>query len=370
MSLIFTKNSVESNPITNQQFEYMKGMRIAHDVQSNNALKGIPASMGGIAANQSALIPFDQWREVDVVTKRVFMNDEGQEYLTSLLTLAKPLNIGKTAYVYRKASDKENNVIRSLSGQNPETMNKTNYEYAGDPVPIFNTGYGRPWREQTALINEGFDALVDDQERTLREIKENMAIYMLYGDDTINVKGYSAKGITNHQSTVQIDLGGSGANIDLTSATADQIITFFTVYFAGVLDSNYCSKVDELYVSPQIMRNFNRPYSGSGDFKEGTIKDYIERYGRVGEIKSTFELGRDGKGTGAYNVDGKGNEFFCFVKNQQAICPLVGQGVSTIAMPRLKPMDDYNFMVWGAMGLRIQSDANGRSQVFYASVIS
>lgn len=367
MSLIFDKQAIANSQGVARQWQGLNDLRKQHDIMQANAFRSQGAN---IAVNQSALLPQDAYRELDSITKRVFENDEGQGYMSSLMSIAKSIDIGKTAYVYRRATDKKDLVTRSVSGQTPESLNKTQYTYHGDPVPIFTTGYGREWREQRAFTTEGFDALFDDQYNNMRSLKEDMAIYMLYGDAKVNVQGYGGKGILNHDSTVKIDLGTGGSNIDLVTATADQIITYFTVDFAKTLDANYVMAVDELWVSPQIMRNFNRPYSGAGDFKEGTIKDYILRYGRVKKIETTFELGREFQGDGAYDFAGNGNEFFCYVKNQQALCPLVGQAVSTVAIPRMMPMDNLNFMIWSAMGMQVRADSNGRSQVFYASNVT
>ena len=44
--------------------------------------------------------------------------------------------------------------------------------------------------------------------------------------------------------------------------------------------------------------------------------------------------------------------------------------VSTTAAVRLNPVDDYNFLVMGAMGLDIRADVNGKSGVFYSVVVN
>lgn len=360
---VFNKKVITDSAVIANQYRELKQLRNAH-----NNIELDMARRSGFAANQAALIPTDAYRELDAITQRVFMNDEGQGYMQDLMGIAKGLDIGKTAYLYRQASDKSGLVTRSLSGQVPEAISKTNYTFDGDPVPIFTTGYGREWREQKSFQSEGFDAMFDDHANSMRDIKEDMAIYLLTGDANVNVRGYAGEGILNHRSTQQINLGASGFNIDLTTATADEIVQFFTRGFAQALDDNYTAYVDKLWVSPQLGRKLDEPYSSAGDFKEGTIRDYILRYGRVKDIQVTFELGRaDGPGQGDYNAPGEGNEFFAYVRNQEVICPLVGQAVSTVAIPRYMPMDNINNLIWSAMGLRVRADANGRSKVFYAS---
>lgn len=364
---VFNKKIITESTAIANQWKGLGDLRRQNEQITRNMLHGGQK----FAANQAALIPTDAYRELDAITQRVFMNDEGQGYMNDLMGIAKGLDIGKTAYLYRQASDKSGIVTRSLSGQVPEALSKTEYDFDGDPVPIFTTGYGREWREERAFQSEGFDAMFDDHANSMRDIKEDMAIYMLTGDSSVNVRGYAGQGILNHRSTQQINLGAAGSNINLTTATSDEIIQFFTRDFAQTLDNNYTAYVDRLWVSPQIGRKLDEPYSPSGDFKEGTIRDYILRYGRIKDIQVTFELGRSiGPGQGEYNAAGEGNEFFAYVRNQEVICPLVGQAVSTVAVPRLMPMDNMNNLIWSAMGMRIRSDANNRSKVFYASATS
>ncbi|WP_336667273.1 major capsid protein [Enterobacter mori] len=38
------------------------------------------------------------------------------------------------------------------------------------------------------------------------------------------------------------------------------------------------------------MRNLNRPYSDAAGFKEGTVLEYILRYGRIESFNQTFKL--------------------------------------------------------------------------------
>ncbi len=43
--------------------------------------------------------------------------------------------------------------------------------------------------------------------------------------------------------------------------------------------------------------------------------------------------------------------------------------VNTTAMVRTNPVDDYNFLIMGAMGIDIRADYNGKAGVFYSTDI-
>lgn len=325
-----------------------------HIVEANMA--DLAASTG-LVGNAAAVLPRDAWLEMDGITRRVMRDDEGQAYMTDLMALARPVHIGKIAFGYRVSND-AGTVRRSLSGQVPDVTGKVDYDYRKTLVPVFNTSYGRSWREWNTFQSESFDALGDDQEAHTAAIREDMADYALDGDTSITFEGAVGYGIRNHPYAKTINLGsaGGGANIDLASpsTTADQIDAFFTGAFGAMLDANLITSPVNLYISPEIARNWDRQYSGSAGFKGGRIRDFILTNRRIAKVEVTHKL--------------SGNEFFGFVPNANFIRPLVGMAVNTTAMVRTNPVDDYNFLIMGAMGIDIRSDWNGKAGVFYSVV--
>lgn len=308
--------------------------------------------------NAASVLPRDAWLDLDGITRRVMRNDEGQAFMADLMPLAKAVNIGKLVHLTRVSSD-AGSVTRSLSGQVPTALDKVVYDYRGTPVPIFSTAYGREWREWNTLQSENFDALSDDQEAHTAKIRRNMAQYALDGDSNIVFKGYTATGIRTSTLSKAINLGtaSSGANIDLsaTGTTSDAIEAFINGPFGAMLDANLVASPVNLYVSPEIGRNWDRPYSGSAGFKIGSLRDALLANRRIAKIEVTFEL--------------SGNEFFGFVPSADYIRPLVGMAVNTTAITRQNPTDNYQFLVMGAMGLEIRADFNGKSGVFYSTDI-
>ncbi len=307
--------------------------------------------------NAASVLPRDAWLDLDGITRRVMRNDEGQAYMADLMPLAKPVNIGKLVHLNRVSSD-AGSVTRSLSGQVPVSLDKVVYDYRGAPVPIFASGYGREWREWNTLQSENFDALSDDQEAITAKIRRDMALYALDGDASIVVGGYQAYGIRTSPLSKAINLGSGagGANIDLTTATADQIDAFFSGPFGAMLDANLITGKVNLYISPEIARAWDKAYSAAAGFKPGTIMEFVAKNRRINKIAVTFEL--------------TGNAFFGFVPSSDYIRPLVGMAVNTTAKTRQNPTDNYQFLVMGAMGMEIRGDYNGKSGVFYSTVVN
>jgi len=304
--------------------------------------------------NASAVLPRDAWLELDGITRRVMRTDEGSSYMNDLMPLAKAVDIGVLVSLNRVSSDVGAPVMRSMSGQVPVALDKVTYAYRGTPVPIFADGYKREWREWRTLQNANFDALADDQEATTAKIKRDMALFSLNGDASIVVQGYQAYGIRTNPLSKTINIGASGNNIrlDLPATTSDAIEAFINGPFGAMLDANLVNQKVNIYVSPEIMRNFDRPYSGSSGFKIGSLREALESNRRINKIVQTFEL--------------TGNEFFGFVPSAEYIRPLVAMAVNTTAGARMNPTDNYQFLVMGAMGLEIRADFNNRSGVFYS----
>lgn len=318
--------------------------------------EGLARLASDFLGNAASILPRDAWLDLDGITRRVMRSDEGQAWMADLMPLAKPVNIGKLVHLNRVSSD-AGRVVRSMSGQVPSTMDKVTYDYRGTPVPIFSTAYGREWREWNTLQSENFDALSDDQEAHTAKIRRDMALYALDGDSSIVFEGYTAYGIRNHPLSKSINLGSAagGANIDLTASgtTSDAIEAFFNGPFGALLDANLVSSPVNLYISPEIARNWDRPYSGSAGFKIGSLRDALLANRRINKIAVSFEL--------------SGNEFFGFVPNAEYIRPLIGMAVNTTAITRTNPTDNYQFLVMGAMGIEIRADFNNRSGVFYST---
>jgi hypothetical protein len=301
--------------------------------------------------NAASVLPRDAWLELDGITRRVMRADEGSVWMNDLMPLAKPVNIGKLVHLNRVSSD-AGTVLRSMSGQVPVPMDKVVYDYRGTVVPMFHTGYGREWREWNSQQSENFDALADDQEAHTAKIKRDMALYTLNGDTSIVFQGYTGWGIRSHPLSKSINIGAAGANINLTTASADQLDAFWTGAFGAMLDANYITGKVNIYISPEIARAWDKTYSGSAGFKDGSVLAFLQTNRRINKIEVSFEL--------------TGNEFFGFVPNAEYIRPLIGMAVATTAIPRDRPRANYQFDVAGAMGLEIRTDFNGRGGVFYS----
>lgn len=325
-----------------------------------------------IAANRSAMTPEmlacnaltglgrDFWQEVDrqVITFRD--QETGMEIVNDLLSVQTALPIGKTVKLYNVSGDIADDVSISMDGQPPYSFDHTEYDSDGDPIPVFTAGYGVNWRHAAGMSTVGIDLVLDSQAAKLRKYNKFIVSYTLNGSEKIVVDGKPGQGIKNHRNTIKLNLGSGagGANIDLTTATQDQLATFFTSgAFGQVARDNFVDAYDVLWVSPQIWANLMKPASvvigGDRILSGGTVQSVIQGFAPARAIRQTFAL--------------SGNEFIAYQRRQDVISPLVGMATGVVPLPRPMPQSNYNFQIMGAMGLQIKRDGENKSGVLYGA---
>lgn len=306
--------------------------------------------------NNAALFGRDYWLEIDRQAAEVFDDERGREIYNDLQSLVTVLPVGKTVKAYTKIGDISDDVAISMDGHTPHDFDHTNYDTDGDPIPMFTAGYGVNWRHWMGLQTENIDLMLDSQRAKLVKFYEATANYTLNGAAKISEAGFKGQGIKNHRNTVRINLGsGSGGfNIDLTTASNADVVTFFSRDFASVLDANAIGAVDVLWVSPQIRAVLGQPFNASEGIKSGTVEENLLKFSpRIREVRTDFSL--------------VGNEFISYVRSKSWLEVPTGQAVTIVPMPRPLPRDNFNNDISTAFGISVKRDGRGRGGVFYAA---
>lgn len=308
-----------------------------------------------LAANSFGEYGKDFWRALDTQIVQLRQQTIGMEMLDDLLRVQKTLPVGKTANLYNISGDIADDVKVTIDGQAPYSFDHVDYDSDGDPVPVFTAGYGVNWRLAAGLNTVGVDMALDSQEAKLRKYNEQVVGYMLDGSTAISVDGKPGHGLRNHRNTIKVNLGSGagGASIDLTTATQDQLIAFFTKgAFGQVARSNFVDAYDVLWVSPEIWANLDSDYVNGGVIN-GTIRERVIARSKVREIRETYAL--------------SGNEYLAYQRRSDVLQPLVGMTTGVVPLPRRLPQDNYNFQIMGAMGMQVKRDAAGRGGVQYGA---
>ncbi|MDI2707687.1 DUF6260 family protein [Pseudomonas aeruginosa] len=314
-----------------------------------------------LACNALAGLGREFWAEVDAQIIQYRNQETGMEIVNDLLQVQTVLPIGKTAKLYNVVGDIADDVSVSIDGQAPYSFDHTEYNSDGDPIPVFTAGYGVNWRHAAGMNTVGIDLVLDSQAAKLRKFNKRIVAYTLDGATNIQVENYPAQGLRNHRNTIKVNLGSGagGANIDLTTATPQQIIDFFTKgAFGQAARANKVDAYDVLWVSPEINANLSQPYmitmgGGANAVVAGTVLDAVMRFIPARAVRQTFAL--------------SGNEFLGYQRRRDVVTPLVGMATGVVPLPRPLPQVNYNFQIMSAMGIQVKKDDEGLSGVIYGA---
>ena len=306
---------------------------------------------GSYVKNAAGIFGKDYWFELDNQAVEIAGQERGREIFNDIQDLATVVPLGKTVRGYQKLGDISDHVTISMDMQTPQTFDHSSMTGDADPIPGFTAGYGINWRHWLGLQTENIDLMLQSQRAKLVKFYEAMADYALNGNTRIQEANYPGQGIKNHRNTVKIDL--TVAAINLTTATPDEVVTYFAKDFGAVLDENAVASV-KLWVSPQIRARMAMPYSAELGIVSGSIESQLRQFTpRISEIGTDYSL--------------EGNEFVAYVKDKTFLEVPVGQSVIITPLPRLMPRENFNNDISSAFGIQVKTDSRGRSGVFFAS---
>lgn len=346
--MYFTKENLATNARMQGHWSELWAQRNIFNSQHDAMIAANKANMTSemLACNAVGGFAKEFWKEIDNQIIELNTEEIGIEIINDLMGVQTVLPIGKTLKMYSVSGDINDEVVMSMDGQAPHGFDHTEYGSDGDPIPMFAAGYGVNWRLAQGLNTVGIDLALDSQRLKLKKFNKARVQFYLNGNENMVVDGHKAMGIKNHKNTQQLTL-----TTNLTTATFDALIDFFTIGEFGVLArNNFVAKYDVMWVSPEIMANLARPHIVNGAVV-GSVLNTVMPFAPVGEIRQTFAL--------------KGNEIIAYQRRRDVITPLIGMTTGVVPVPRTMPTDNYNFKIMSAEGLQITCDMLGRSGVVY-----
>lgn len=295
----------------------------------------------------AARTPAEAYREFDATTKIDQVPAGEYATLTRLLQKARPINIGKEVFEYRKSTTAGIGQT-SLSGQIGVKADHVDYKYAGTVVPIHDIATSRRYREVESMRAEGFDAMVDDNREAERSLMGVMDSYMWDGDSSIELKGNVWLGIKNDPTVASATIG---VDLASSSTTATEIRNEVARIRDILYITNNCTNGLRLGVSREIMSNWEQPFATT-DAMFGTILEF------VGKLRGIVEIYEDSRLVG--------NQLVMYWDDQQGFHPVVGMGMSTYMVPRQFHNSDFTAIKWAAVGFLAKTDAENRKCALYA----
>lgn len=287
------------------------------------------------------IVPKQIYAELDNQTRSVLLEPTEDVIYRDLLPLAKSVDFGAMGYQSRRVSE-AGSVTVSMGGTDALTQDKVDYNHETTPVPLFQGAIYRHARELASFRMSGFDPLLDDQEAEVRAIRRKMAEYFLVGNEAAVYGGSVGYGILNSPSVAEyttkvkfddVNTSGNDKRNELNAIIHkkridSRIIQPFTVYVSLEIDATLEAKFDAKVANSKTVR-----------------QELLELPG-VAEIKATSKL--------------EGNSIILGILSSEHIRPLVGQELSTVALPRNHALERFTLASWAAVGLQIRTDYYGR----------
>jgi hypothetical protein len=323
------------------------------NAQRDDSRHALPAEMFANTGTK----PLDLYKEWDSQTIQQFHLDEGDNILSRLMPLARSISIGRTILEGARSSD-AGKFSQSMTGEEGSYFDNVDYDLSQTIVPISQNGFKRNWREGVQLTLEDFnDAAIQQSEatRTHRQgvIGSFMDGHLNKDGEFISEKGVTWQGVRNDSRVDQIDLGVGGLNIDLTTATSGQDIydAFLAMAKQRAVDNKVAAPA-VYFVSLDILYNLTKDFSTN--FAGKSIKDKLLEIPGISSIESSSIL--------------VGNQVLSIPLDANYIQPVVGMGVSTIALPRPAWNSPFAFEVVSAIGWNVKTDFGSTNRALqYAS---
>lgn len=339
MSLYFNKKAFAANNrdgrAVKAQFEELSTLR-ANTQKSMDELHAV--------AN-TGVTPADTYREFDN-TSVLEPKERGHMALCSqAMVFSRSISLGKQVYEYRQSS-RSGNASISLSGRKNIVIDHTQYGYAGTCVLVIDDAFGRTWLEQKANATEMFDGLVDDSMNSERVVLELVDNYMWDGDSK-NVKGRSWGGLRGDASVAQAVLAVDLADNSISGKTKyDEIRRLRDI----LTIENDCDSFT-LVISREIKSSWEEDYAIDNSSNR-TVENRIAGIAGITSIIEDAAL--------------TGNQIAMVKLGQDAFHPVVAMALSTYAIPRVGPMDDYSFVKWVMLGFIAKTSKAGKKCALYA----
>lgn len=252
-----------------------------------------------------------------------------------LASISMPMNIGKTLHEFQTVSD-SGEVNISLDGRGKAKTDQPEINYYGTPLPIIDTSFSFGWRQMAAAATEGYSLDSAARMNANRRIAEKLEDLVLNGDTKINVGGNTIYGLRTAPNRVT---GTHG--LDLNGATGAQWVTVFKSVIAALQAKNYYTPV-----------TFYLNYS---DWFYMSVTDYAANYpktilSRIMEIPGVAAI--------IPSSSVPVNEVLAVCKRSDVYQILSGMPITTRAITRLRPEDDYAFSVIAAAAPEWKFDGN------------
>lgn len=289
----------------------------------------------GLTGNASTL-PKDVWGIWD--RQAVEIQRDVLAVFSDLSSLSMPMPVGKLLHYFQTVSD-SGEVNISLDGRGKAKTDAPAIDYHGTPLPIIDSSFSFGWRQMLAAQTEGYQLDTAASNNAVRKVAEKLEDMVINGDTSINVSGSTIYGLRTAPNRATFTHG-----YDLSAATGAEWVDAITKAIAALQAKNYYAPVT-FYVNYSDWF-----YASTTDYVATYPKTILSRLLEIPGVAAIIPASR-------VPVD----EILGIVKRSEVFQMLSGMPITTRALTRLRPEDDYAFNVIAAVAPEFKYDALGQA---------
>lgn len=326
-----------------QQAFVIANRRAFNQSQSVMATNHAIPNVGNALIGNALPLPKDVWGMWD--TEGVEVQREVLSVFNDLAAgLSMPMPIGKLVHHFQTISD-SGQVNKSLDGRSKANSDRPEFQYYGTPLPIIDSTFSYGWRMVEAARSEGVSLDPAARANAMFKVAEALELQTLNGDASIVVGTAQLYGLRNHPNR-----NTRATGVTLNGATGAQWLVEVNAVTALLYG-------DLMFTPPTLYVNINT-------YKYARETDYSTLYPGITIAQRILQ-------SGIANIVPSSkiaaNEIIAVIKDRRTVQILNGMPMSTIAMFRANPQDDYNFATMAAAALEIKFDAGGRCGIAHSS---
>lgn len=322
---------------TNEQINYVKSMHKQFDDSQKTMAKNFNVPNDGAGdrmfSGNALTVPYDSWKVWD--KEAVEIQRSVLSVFSDMASISTPMSLAYTIHNFETHSD-SGEVNISLDGRGKARGDQPEIEYHSTPLPLIDTSFNFGWRQMMTMKASGTTLDSTAQNNAVRRLSERMEKMVLDGEPSINVGGSTIYGLRTAPNRIT---GTHG--IDINGAAGADIVKVFKNLIQAFHAKNY-------YTPVTIYMNFSDWfYMGATEYTANYPKKIIDV---VMEIPGIDKI------VPASLVNA--NEVFGLCKRRDVYSILNGMPITTRALTRLRPEDDYVFNVMAAVAPEFKFDAN------------
>lgn len=302
------------------------------------------AGYGDGLTGNAATLPLDAWRRID--TRSVAIQRAVLVLFNRLQAASNtPIGIGDIVSYFPKISD-SGEVNVSMDGRSKARADVATVQYEGTPVPLFDSTVRMGWRAMEVMRKGGVALDSESIANSQRRVAEKLESVALNGEPGAVIGGNKVYGLRTLPQRYTTTTG-----VALNGATGAQWLTVI----GNVVKFQVANNI--AYGNVTVFVNWNDwIYATQSEFAANYPKTIAQRVREIEQIAEIVPVPGLAPGEVIGIADLASGEWGTI---------LSAMPMTTRALARANPEDDYQWNIIAAAVPQFRSDANGKSKIVH-----